>query len=72
MQSPVIQPAQPATRAISCTQERSPADLRPWPTNPRTHSDKQLPTAAPASALHRTRSTDPFRPAVQNRVLTGE
>jgi len=28
MQSPVIQPAQPATRAISGTQERSPADER--------------------------------------------
>ena len=42
MQSPVFQQAQPATRAISGIQERSPASLRPWPNNPRTHSDKQV------------------------------
>lgn len=30
------------TPSISGIVERSPADLKPWPNNPRTHSDKQL------------------------------
>jgi DNA modification methylase len=42
MRSPSISQALPATRAISGIQERSPADLKPWPNNPRAHSDKQL------------------------------
>jgi DNA modification methylase len=37
-----LQQTQPAPRAISDIQQRQPAALRPWPSNPRTHSDKQL------------------------------
>ena len=38
--SPHAQPS--AKPTLSGILERCPADLRPWPSNPRTHSDKQL------------------------------
>ena len=31
-----------AVPLLSEIRERRPADLKPWPTNPRTHSEKQL------------------------------
>jgi len=44
--SPPLPLAKPAAKqpkpALSGIVERSPADLKPWPTNPRTHGDKQL------------------------------
>lgn len=33
---------QPPKPTLTDIVERAPADLKPWPTNPRTHSDKQL------------------------------
>jgi hypothetical protein len=37
-----LAPPPPVKTSISGIVERSPADLKPWPTNPRTHTDKQL------------------------------
>ena len=40
---PLAKPAAKQPKpALSGIVERSPADLKPWPTNPRTHGDKQL------------------------------
>ena len=69
MQSPVFQPAQPATRAVSCIQERSPADLKPWPTNPRTHSDKQLTKIA--ASIRRFGFTTPALVDEKGVILSG-
>jgi DNA modification methylase len=69
MQSPVLQPAQPVTRAISSTQERPPADLKPWPTNPRTHSDKQLTKIA--ASIRRFGFTAPVLIDDKDVILSG-
>lgn len=43
MKNPIPAGAQNAkTATLSGIVERAPADLKPWPNNPRTHSDKQL------------------------------
>jgi DNA modification methylase len=42
MKEPVLHCPHPVKPALSGIVERCPADLRPWPNNPRTHSDKQL------------------------------
>ena len=42
MPTPVLAQALPASHPISDIQQRSPGDLKPWPTNPRIHSEKQV------------------------------
>ncbi len=43
MKVPSSKKSQPTTKpTLSGIVERSPAELKPWPNNPRTHSDKQL------------------------------
>jgi len=39
---PLLDDVAAKTSTISEIIDRPPADLKPWPGNPRTHSDKQL------------------------------
>lgn len=69
MSSPSPHAPSPAPRAISDVQNRNPADLKPWPTNPRVHSDKQL--AKIVASLRRFGFTMPVLVDEQNTILSG-
>lgn len=69
MPTPVLQQALPASRSISDIQQRSPGDLKPWPTNPRSHSDKQLTKIA--ASIRQFGFTAPVLVDESNLILSG-
>ena len=66
---PPMAATKPAHRAISTIQERSPADLKPWPTNARRHADRQ-PTKIAAS-IRQFGFTTPVLIDQDNVILSG-
>ena len=69
MPPPIVQPIPPAHRAISNIQERSPVDLKSWPTNARCHSDKQLTKIA--ASIRQFGFTTPVLVDDENVILSG-
>ena len=69
MSAPSLHESPPFTRSLSDLQHRCPSALRPWPGNPRTHTDKQL--AKLGANIARFGFTAPVLVDEHNLILSG-
>jgi hypothetical protein len=69
MTAPAAKKSQTSTLQISEIIYRSPSELKPWPSNPRTHSDRQL--AALKAAIKKFGFTMPVLIDDCNVILNG-